>query len=159
MMYCLQQKGDFTTKLQKQRDVLVMKVMNPLNKLRWMDELHRKLDVEWWDVDFRRDCVGQQHDDIVLSEQQVKELRSTFRITKKDFPLTYTAVYKQLLDCYNNVFPTVVKTTKVKDKRRRNVYFKAIDPEQLMVLQRMLKHKNDYYEEVENAPAFDDFND
>jgi len=34
MMYCLQQKGDFTTKLRKQKDVLVMKVMNPLNKLR-----------------------------------------------------------------------------------------------------------------------------
>jgi len=155
MMYCLQQKGDFTTKLQKQNDVLVMKVMNPLNKLRWMDELHKKLGVDWWNVDFKRDC-GPQHDDIEMTDEQVKELKNTFRIRKQEFPLTYIALYKQLLDCYHNVFPTVMEARKVKDKERKQHRTKMLSHEKLKVLQLMLKQKKDILQEIAEDFAFDD---
>mmetsp|Transcript_6207 Transcript_6207/g.23424 ORF Transcript_6207/g.23424 Transcript_6207/m.23424 type:complete len:127 (-) Transcript_6207:19-399(-) len=118
---------------------------------------YKKLGVDWWDLDFKRDCLGEPHDDIVLTDEQVKELKNTFRIRKTDFQLTYNAINKQLLDCYHNVFPTVMDTKTVKKGKRYRV--KIIDQKKLKTLRGMLKHKTDYYEAMGNDPAFDSFVD
>ena len=111
--YFSQQQNRYTHKIKSNSNDTDLGLLDTdPNKLRLMDELHKVLNVKWWNVDFERDC-DVENPKVDISDKLLREIELSFRINKKGgIPTTYNELYKQLLDLYNHMWKDITEAPK-----------------------------------------------
>ena len=113
------------------------------NKLRLMNELHKALNVPWWDLDFVRD-IDHENPKMNIESKLLNEICLAFRITKKGgIKSTYNELYKALLDLYKHMWADLMVSTKRSGKtiKGKKYYFKIINQEALNILKNIYNVK------------------
>lgn len=95
-------------------------------KLQLMNRLHRKLKLRWFNFDAVE--VHKEMDDKKVKIPFWNELRIAFRVRKQGVEFTRSDLFAQLMDCYKNMFPTLMKSKiyKLEQKQHR---VKLFDPD------------------------------
>lgn len=120
--YFEQQKGEYINKYYEKKDPIDYDSLE--KKLMVMDNLHKKLGIKWWYIDFARD-YKEDDSDIKISNKEISEMKKAFRISNKvKIIKTYNNLYRRLLTCYNNLFSVCFDSAKLYKNGKEIRYMK-----------------------------------
>jgi hypothetical protein len=123
-----------------------------------MDELHDKLELEWFNVDFVRDCKHDNNKDgntednnISLSETFKKDLILAFDIKQKNPKWeTYNDIYRQLMKCYKSLWGSCfknVRRNRVINGQKKQLSFHMVN-DNIKIVDYLYTNKNRKVEKV-----------